>query len=176
VDSNHRPSGYEPDELPLLHAAANAALASVEFSVLCFEFTSHQLNTENSALTTQLLVRRVVLRSQRTLRQYHRCCSVSRPGSGWFGVGPARSTHASGSGARCNWWNACSSPPRLQAVAGAGKPSPVRVARLYSSQSLQPQPLHPVISRGAYQPEAVSALILGGRSHLDAVSGSDRRP
>jgi hypothetical protein len=110
VDSNHRPSGYEPDELPLLHAAANAALASVEFSVLCFEFTSHQLNTENSTLTTQLLVRRVVLRSQRTLRQYHRCCTVSRPGSGWFGVGPARSAHASGSGARCNWWNACSSP------------------------------------------------------------------
>src|SRR3712207_2300526 len=26
MDSNHRPSGYEPDELPLLHAASAAVL------------------------------------------------------------------------------------------------------------------------------------------------------
>src|SRR3954453_12343116 len=28
MDSNHRPSGYEPDELPLLHAALGMALGS----------------------------------------------------------------------------------------------------------------------------------------------------
>jgi hypothetical protein len=61
MDSNHRPSGYEPDELPLLHAASN--------------------------WRTDLL-------SQRTFRQYLRRCRVSRPGSGWIGVGPRRSTHA----------------------------------------------------------------------------------
>jgi hypothetical protein len=61
VDSNHRPSGYEPDELPLLHAALGG---------------------------------RTDLRSQRGTRQYLRRCGGSRPGSGWDGVGPPRSTHA----------------------------------------------------------------------------------
>ena len=32
-------------------------------------------------------------------RQYYRRCGVSRPGSGWIGVGPPRLTHATGSGA-----------------------------------------------------------------------------
>jgi hypothetical protein len=63
MDSNHRPSGYEPDELPLLHAA---------------------------------FFGRMDLRSQRASRQYHRRCDVSRPGSGWIGVGPSRSSHARG--------------------------------------------------------------------------------
>ena len=58
----------------------------------------------------------------------------------------------------------------------AGKPSPVRVARLNSLPSVQLRPLLPVFFRGAYLPEAVSVLILGGRSHLDAFSGSDLRP
>lgn len=62
---NPRPPGYEPDELPLLHAA--------------------------SFWRTDLV-------SQRASRQYLRRCGVSRPGSGWVGVGPPRSPHASGSG------------------------------------------------------------------------------
>ena len=66
MDSNHRPSGYEPDELPLLHAAINGC--------------------------TDLL-------SQRASRQYLRRCRVSRPGSGWDGVGPRRFSHTTGSGA-----------------------------------------------------------------------------
>ena len=66
MDSNHRPSGYEPDELPLLHAALGG---------------------------------RTDLVSQRSSRQYLRRCRVSRPGSGWIGVGPRRFAHATGSGA-----------------------------------------------------------------------------
>ena len=73
MDSNHRPSGYEPDELPLLHAA---------------------------------LRWRTDLVSQRSNRQYLRRCRVSRPGSGWNGVGPRRFAHATGSGAsaECVGW------------------------------------------------------------------------
>ena len=37
---------------------------------------------------------RTDLLSQRASRQYLRRCGVSRPGSGWFGVGPPRSAHA----------------------------------------------------------------------------------
>ena len=117
---------------------------------------------------------RVDLRSQRATRQYHRCCAVSRPGSGWVGVGPARSSHAPGSGVKCIVLKC--DLARITSRTSAGKPSPVRLARLYRSPGLQLRPLHPVISRGAYQPKAVSALILGGHSHLDAVSGSDLRP
>ena len=39
------------------------------------------------------------LLSQRASRQYLRRCRVSRPGSGWDGVGPRRFSHTSGSGA-----------------------------------------------------------------------------
>src|SRR5262245_17841593 len=45
------------------------------------------------------LVWRTDLLSQRTLRQYLRRCRVSRPGSGWSGVAPRRTSHATGSGA-----------------------------------------------------------------------------
>lgn len=46
------------------------------------------------------MVGRTDLLSQRLNRQYPRRCDVSRPGSGWNGVGPPRFSHATGSGSR----------------------------------------------------------------------------
>jgi hypothetical protein len=43
-------------------------------------------------------VGRTDLISQRSNRQYPRRCRVSRPGSGWNGVGPRRWSHATGAG------------------------------------------------------------------------------
>src|SRR5512138_633844 len=126
MDSNHRPSGYEPDELPLLHAAMKW---------------------------------RTDLVSQRTFRQYLRRCRVSRPGSGWIGVGPRRSAHATGSGASaecvvllCDQAVLVTSSPR-EALAHA-LPSPPPVTGPPARAAC------PVISWGAYLPVAASALIL----------------
>ena len=138
MDSNHRPSGYEPDELPLLHAA---------------------------------LCGRTDLRSRRASRQYHRRCRVSRPGSGWNGVGPRRSTHARGSGGQIG----------QPSVAAARPVRSGREALVHAHAS--PLPLtgppagaaFPVVSWGTYRPSVVSGVILGGISHLDAFSGSCRR-
>ncbi len=137
MDSNHRPSGYEPDELPLLHAA---------------------------------LLRRTDLLSRRASRQYHRRCRVSRPGSGWSGVGPRRIAHATGAGGRI-------STPFLR-VQRRHVRRPSREALVHAHAS--PLPLtgppagaaFPVVCRGTYRPVAVSGVILGGISHLDAFSGS----
>ena len=96
MDSNHRPSGYEPDELPLLHAA-------------------------RKEWCTDLL-------SQRATRQYLRRCRVSRPGSGWDGVGPRRFTHTTGSGAKwrgsCVWLWFCADARRPGHVFPQGSPRP----------------------------------------------------
>ena len=91
MDSNHRPSGYEPDELPLLHAAIDGC--------------------------TDLL-------SQRASRQYLRRCGVSRPGSGWVGVGPPRSAHATGSEALRPVWDALLALPLLCQGFSQGSPRP----------------------------------------------------
>ncbi len=45
------------------------------------------------------MVGRTGLLSQPSNGQYPRRCGVSRPGSGWDGVGPPRCSHATGSGA-----------------------------------------------------------------------------
>src|ERR671933_635132 len=66
MDSNHRPSGYEPDELPLLHAASP---------------TSKQITGASTSSPRE------------SSPQYPRRCAVARPGSGWIGVVPARSRH-----------------------------------------------------------------------------------
>jgi hypothetical protein len=86
-------------------------------------------------------------------RQYYRRCGVSRPGSGWIGVGPPRLTHATGSGANPHH-NARRSPhapclcllirrlalPSAPPVPGR-KPSSMRTRHLYPSQGLQCAPL-----------------------------------
>src|SRR5215210_2880117 len=140
MDSNHRPSGYEPDELPLLHAA---------------------------------LGWRTDLVSQRSNRQYLRRCCVSRPGSGWNGVGPQRYAHATGSGASAEGLGWDKGDPahihrrssRREALVHA-LPSPPPLAGPPARAAL------PVISWGTYPPIAASALILRRISHLDAFSGS----
>ena len=94
MDSNHRPSGYEPDELPLLHAALGMA--------------------HGSTLPA------------RPNRQYLRRCRVSRPGSGWNGVGPRRSAHATGAGAsaECLGWASANRAPLPRQVFPQGSPRP----------------------------------------------------
>ena len=85
---------------------------------------------------------RTDLVSQRSNRQYLRRCRVSRPGSGWNGVGPRRFAHATGSGAsaECLGWDTAIN---RSATAGlpAGKPSSMRSRRLHPSRGLQLGPL-----------------------------------
>ena len=85
---------------------------------------------------------RTDLVSQRSYRQYLRRCRVSRPGSGWNGVGPRRFAHATGSGASAEGVG------EQQAIAyrtttglPAGKPSSMRTRRLHPSRGLQLGPL-----------------------------------
>ena len=116
---------------------------------------------------------RTDLVSQRSYRQYLRRCRVSRPGSGWNGVGPRRFAHATGSGASAECVGRGTSH---QATIHRG--SSRREALVHAHPS--PPPLTgpparaacPVISWGTYPPIAASALILRRISHLDAFSGS----
>ena len=80
---------------------------------------------------------RMDLLSQRSNRQYLRRCQVSRPGSGWNGVGPWRSTHATGSGSESSVSDIHHRPTT---VVPSGKPSSMRMRRLYRSPGLQRAP------------------------------------
>ena len=109
-------------------------------------------------------------------RQYYRRCRVSRPGSGWFGVGPRRQTHTIGSRAspqRCTRSpiTICIHPRSFsrEALIHALR-SPARLTTLAAPAA------SPVVSWGTYLAKPVSVLILGCSSHLDAVSGSCSRP
>ena len=69
---------------------------------------------------------RTDLVSQRSNRQYLRRCRVSRPGSGWTGVGPRRFAHATGSGAsaECMWIVIKQPTHRPRQVFPQGSPRP----------------------------------------------------
>ena len=113
---------------------------------------------------------RTDLVSHKATLQYLQRWSVSRPGSGWDGVGPLRFMHANGSELDMNELSMLhvEHVPDLP----SGKPSAMRTGRLHMSPCFQLQPLIPVIFWGPYLTFSVSTLILGGISHLDAFSGS----
>ena len=111
---------------------------------------------------------RTDLVSHKATLQYLQRWNVSRPGSGWDGVGPLRFVHANGSEcgiASCIHYRHALDLP-------SGKPSAMRTRRLHMSPCVQLEPLIPVIFWGPYLTNSVSTLILGGISHLDAFSGS----
>jgi hypothetical protein len=91
VDSNHRPSGYEPDELPLLHAAPPAL--SVEFSVVSAEFNS-TLSTQYSQLHSTLSTQNSQLHEVVGARTY----SPSGPPASTFGAAVFHDPVRDGSG------------------------------------------------------------------------------
>ena len=165
MDSNHRPSGYEPDELPLLHAAPPV-------QSICFR----------SALCTLQLLGCVDLLSQRASRQYLRRCRVSRPGSGWDGVVPRRFAHTSGSGASAEVvflgprpalaFSRIISAHRPSQVFPQGSPRPCApvACTCHHASSSGRLPSHLLGDLPARM--AVSVLILRRISHLDAFSGS----
>ena len=111
---------------------------------------------------------RTDLVSHKATLQYLQRWNVSRPGSGWDGVGPLRFVHANGSECEIAFYihnrHALDLP--------SGKPSAMRTRRLHMSPCVQLEPLIPVIFWGPYLTNSVSTLILGGISHLDAFSGS----
>ena len=113
---------------------------------------------------------RTDLVSHKATLQYLQRWNVSRPGSGWDGVGPLRFVHANGSELDMNELSTLhvEHVPDLP----SGKPSAMRTGRLHMSPCFQLQPLIPVIFWGPYLTFSVSTLILGGISHLDAFSGS----
>ena len=111
---------------------------------------------------------RTDLVSHKATLQYLQRWNVSRPGSGWDGVGPLRFVHANGS--ECEI--ALYIHNRHALDLPSGKPSAMRTRRLHMSPCVQLEPLIPVIFWGPYLTNSVSTLILGGISHLDAFSGS----
>ena len=123
MDSNHRPSGYEPDELPLLHAAM----------IGCAD-----------------------LLSQRASRQYLRRCRVSRPGSGWIGVGPRRFAHATGSGASAEcgiWFTTCIISPVQLFPQGSPRPCAPVASTPHGASSSGRLPSHLLGDLPAYSSE-----------------------
>jgi len=167
MDSNHRPSGYEPDELPLLHAAAfrslkakgpnfNPGLAfcllACSFTVCCgartYSPSGHPASTIGAAA-------------------FH---DPVRDGTGWV-HGASRTPLAQGPVQR-----KCLSSSASHIVSSAslpsGKPSSMRSPRLHASRRLQLGPLAQSSPGGLTRPKAVSVLILRCISHLDAFSGS----
>ena len=125
--------------------------------------TSYHCSTPRCRWRTDLVSHKATL-------QYLQRWSVSRPGSGWDGVGPLRFMHANGSELDMNELRMLhvEHVPDLP----SGKPSAMRTGRLHMSPCFQLQPLIPVIFWGPYLTFSVSTLILGGISHLDAFSGS----
>lgn len=111
---------------------------------------------------------RTDLVSHKATLQYLQRWNVSRPGSGWDGVGPLRFVHANGS--ECEIALCIHNRHALDLP--SGKPSAMRTRRLHMSPCVQLEPLIPVIFWGPYLTNSVSTLILGGISHLDAFSGS----
>ena len=111
---------------------------------------------------------RTDLVSHKATLQYLQRWNVSRPGSGWDGVGPLRFVHANGS--ECEIAFCIHNRHALDLP--SGKPSAMRTRRLHMSPCVQLEPLIPVIFWGPYLTNSVSTLILGGISHLDAFSGS----
>ena len=142
MDSNHRPSGYEPDELPLLHAASS--VLSFECSVLSCHSRNFTLNTQHSKLNIPRSVGRTDLLSQRSGASTFGAATFHDPvrdGSGWCHRAP-RTPLAQGSCRPLCRFCFCfclaqSCPPRVS----PRKPSPMRTPRLYWSPSLQPAPL-----------------------------------
>jgi len=110
-----------------------------------------------SAFCLDFLVGCTDLLSQRTFRQYHWRCRVSRPGSGWDGVVPRRVAHTTGSGASAGLvlvvfvLRLCARAPlRVQVIASLREalvhalPSPARLTTLPARAAC------PVISWGTY--------------------------
>ena len=123
--------------------------------------TSYHCSTPRYRWRTDLVSHKATL-------QYLQRWNVSRPGSGWDGVGPLRFVHANGS--ECEIALCIHNRHALDLP--SGKPSAMRTRRLHMSPCVQLEPLIPVIFWGPYLTNSVSTLILGGISHLDAFSGS----
>ena len=96
--------------------------------------TSYHCSTPRCGWRTDLV-------SQRASRQYLQRWNVSRPGSGWDGVGPLRFLHANGSG----WIIIIEQTNRDLVVhvpdLPSGKPSAMRTSRLHVSPHFQLWPL-----------------------------------
>ena len=143
MDSNHRPSGYEPDELPLLHAAMSmvhgptlpAGIPPVPSAQLRFTTRFGMGRGGSTALLAHHWLR-------------GQCRGLSNVPA-LFRLQPLLHSTSSPREALVH---ALSSPPRVATP-------PARAA-------------YPVISWGTYRPIAVSVLILRCISHLDAFSGS----
>ena len=105
-----------------------------------------------------------------TVQYLQRWC-VSRPGSGWDGVGPHRFMHANGS-------ERSLTRAHLQHCVSSRTRSSSREALSHAHWSpphvtMRPAPAAlPVVFWGPYLTFSVSTFILGGISHLDAFSGS----
>jgi hypothetical protein len=183
LDSNQRPSGYEPDELPLLHPASRKGLYPRGVRrVKCEALAPAYFPTQLPA-------------------QYRERWGVSLPCSGWERVGPPRSRHQgqrTPPKARGLRHSALGTPAGL----GAGRirrgvpepscaerwivrrscrpgvvhelgdePSAISTATLKLLPALHARPINQVVYLGPYPINSVGTLIFGRASRLDAFSG-----
>ena len=170
MDSNHRPSGYEPDELPLLHAAldphrcidlvSQGVIPPVPSALRRFTTRFEMGRGGTSALLTHLGGTEL-------------CCHTSPPSS------------------VCDDFSLdhlCCLPSCASGSVPSGLPhdrpvlpdqaSPRSSVSLRSTAHAASTALlsHRLLSPGPYQPQAARRLVLQWASHLDAFSGSPSRP
>ena len=160
MDSNHRPSGYEPDELPLLHAATSSerrcidlvsqgVLSPVPSALRRCTTRFGMVRGGSSALQTHLCSASWFLPRASSFVAVYRRFSVSRV------VGMAHDPQALPDQAS----------PRSSVGVGSNVHTPATAPLSYR-----------VFFPGPYQPKAVRRLVLQWASHLDAFSGSPSRP
>ncbi len=155
MDSNHRPSGYEPDELPLLHAASPQVhgprlpgRTPVPSALRCFTARFEMERGGSSALNTHLLVVLSSATASVCLFLVVSVCAARVAGI----------------------------PRACQAIPDQASPRSSVLVTSTRRRACSASLSYRLFLPGPYQPYAARRLVLQWASHLDAFSGSPSRP